>query len=367
MTRKSPVDSTQSETFGCLVKRIRATTQKETQQEWAARFHIHRTVLSEIENDKKDGIDLLAGQLREAWPELAADIDAATHATRAIRSRLKEQSRKKASALEVQVSSFLEAGQFAHARRLLLEGLDKTDDDRDCYWMYELLATALFGQGNKPGAYQALADALQCTVRAGLTDLEISTRDRLAYRRQMNGDFEIARQVVDVGLQQYPESAALWLRKGKVHWYECTFDLAYSSLTTALAHGAKRESTLHARGQALAEWHSFDAALADIEEYLSIPGTREASRAWVRSARAYVWGHTGHIAEAIAEFEQVEKVTGGTPWTSYRRGLAHAAAGETDNAIQHLTAAVKDTSPALKEPLRTRAIQALRDYGINPD
>lgn len=350
------------ETLGEVVKDIRKSL-REKQDVFAKRFHVSRQYISAHESER-ELIKGFAQQLSEEFKNESKRIWDAYEVSRSRRPVTR--GRRPESQLHRKVEQFMRSGRFGFARGAIREALIDESDERERHWLYERLAACHIGSNHERKAIEALESAIGCAIGAQLRDEELSSRDRLAAYHQQRVAFSNSLAVLDSGLQRYPDAARLWLRKGKVHWYEQTYSLAYAALTTALTHGSKRSSVLHARGQVLAEWGNFDAALADIEEYLKGKNKRVVNIAPVRATRAYVLGMTGRLSDALSEFDEAERLNSGSAWTQYRRALCYIHNGEHDAAVQRLNQALQFEGPKLNPPRRTHALTLLDQYSGNP-
>jgi tetratricopeptide (TPR) repeat protein len=358
--RTSSSDAGSEETLADVVRALRKSV-GETQKVFAKRFPVARTYISNTER----GELVVAGFMEQLVDEFRHE-DARIRAAYEVSLGRKPQprGRQRETAIQRKIETFIRTGRFTYARRALTEGLNDVRDERDRHWMYERLAATLMALDRENEAIEALEAAIACASSAGLRDEEISTRDRYASYYHRRAAFPAAHNVVDVGLRHFPDAALLWLRKGKVHWYEQAYSLAYAALTTALRHGSPRQSVVHARGQVLAEWGSFEAALVDLDEYLAGADVRIVNAASVRSARAYIWGQTGRMSDALAEFDAVERIKPDSPWLYYRRALCYVKAGQLKPAAKDLVRALTSEGPRLNPPRREHATALLQEWGV---
>jgi tetratricopeptide (TPR) repeat protein len=353
-------DADDGESLADVVKGLRTST-GETQEVFAKRFYKSRTYITNTERGDLHAEEFVKDLIKQ-FPKHKNRIEDAYE--RSLRRHSRMLGHRQQTALQQRIESQITAGRFESARRAILRGLANAPDAHETYWLYNRLHVALAALGRDDTANEALGSAITCAVGAGLHEEETLSRDRLASRHQIVGDFEAAHSVLDAGLIRFPATPKLWLRKGKVHWYEETYSLAYAALTAALKHGATRHSVLHARGQVLAEWGSFDAALADIANYLTFTKARPADIASARSARAYVWGQRGDLEQALAEFDEIEPLNPRSAWLHYRRALCYVSGRDTESATHYLTQALKCDSPKLNPPRKRHAMALLSNYGI---
>src|SRR5580704_3904904 len=222
------------ETLSEVVRDLR-TSLGETQEVFAKRFHISRTYVTNVEGGTLLS-EPLVDKLIDAFPEHEDRITKAYETS--LSNRPQKPPKQQKTTFQRKVDRFISEGRFAYARRALTEELDKTRDDAERHWIHERLAVVLIALGLDDDANQALNVAIDCAVSAGLVDGELSSRERLASHLQIQADFQTAHTILDAGLMRYPNAAPLWLRKGKVHWYEQAYSLAYGALTTALKHSS---------------------------------------------------------------------------------------------------------------------------------
>jgi transcriptional regulator with XRE-family HTH domain len=316
-----PAVQPQSESFAALVRSLRKEL-GETQGVFAERVGRARTYITALEKGKPPA-EVIRDDFIKAFSDYEDRIRAAYDTS--IRALPPARRRTRQTRFQRTVESFLNTGRFSYAVRALERALLTESDDAERYWLSERLYVALRASGSD-NDLAILAQAVEAAVRAELVNEEITCRDRLAGRYQIIGEFTAAHELVNDGLQRHPHSDRLWLRKGKVHWYETAYPEAYAALTTARTYGCSRTSVLHARSQVLAEWGSFEQALADSADYLALAkGTIPANIVAVRTARAYVWALTGDLDRALKEFAELRTKKQGRAWFYYRRGLSYVA------------------------------------------
>lgn len=355
--QKSTAAKDKTNAFGEFVRDLRTSVSvDETQSVFAERFHKSRNYITNIERGDFYPAEF-AEDLVKQFPDYEARIRESFDST--LKNRPQKAPRRSISSLQRQVENYIRTGRFVYARRAIMQGLDSVSDEGERQWLFERLHAALTGLGQQDAAIQALQNAIECAIGAGLVDAEISCRIRLANRYQIPAKFQLAHEVLDAGLLRYPSAGRLWLQKGKVYWYEEVYSPAYAALTTALRHGSDRQSVLHARGQVLAEWGSFTAALTDIEDYLAFDNHNVISEASVRSARAYIWGVTGQLGQALQEFEAITPNNPDSAWLYYRRALCYIQTDDKSSAMDDLRRAIEKDSPKLNPPRYAHAVALL--------
>jgi tetratricopeptide (TPR) repeat protein len=359
---KPQVPDGKGETLAELVRVLRGS---EKQKEFGRRLNYYsRQYISGIEKGKRQPSDQFLEKLKDEFQQFEQRIEAARE--RSSRHSPPGKQLKK-TADQLRIDHFMTTGRFNFARTAVREALTTADDVHDLYWLYDRLATASLALHD----WNEIADAWEAAIKhaesGNLLNEELESRNRLATFHQRRIEFAEALIVLDAGLRRHPNTALLWLRKGYVHWYQQDFSSAYSSLTTAMKNGSAKLTVMFARGQVLAEWGNYDDALADLEPYLAAPNRKLVNITEVRHARAYIWGHTGKLQEAFAEFKEVERLKPKSPWLHYRWGLCHDLAGEKEAAAERLIRSLRCERPWLKPPKRDHALKLLHDYGVDAD
>ncbi len=270
--------------------------------------------------------------------------------------------RSQTSSVQKDVETLLEARRFAHAQRAVVDGLRDVQTDKDSHWLYERLASADFELHRGDEAIAALHSALDCALASDLVNEELATRERLAAEYHHEWLFDEAHQILDDGLMRFPDTPMLWLRKGRLHWYEGHYSLAYAELMTAGKFRYPLQKVLYNSSQVLAEWGSFDAAHGDIKQFLEGKAYTSDEGAAVRSARAYIWGQTGQLARALNEFASIETALPDVGWVYYRRAICHHSDGNTEAAGTDLVKALTAKAGGLTPGQRNRARELLEQY-----
>lgn len=343
------------ETFAEVVKYLRQSV-AETQRDFGERFHHSRSYIANIERGAvyKPFLEQLLKEFSKHKTRIRAAYDVSV-----TQGRMNHQAPRTNHPIRRQVDALIKSGQFSAARRALAEGLRSAIEDTERQWMYDYLSVVLSALGKNDEAAEALTSAVRCAQAAELTKAEVTSRIRLARHEHHEGRFRDAHETLDAGLARFPDSSDLWLCKGTVHWYEAAHIAAYATLTVALAHGAKRSTILRVRGQVLAELHSFDAALADLNAYLDeYPDRIAVNEAAVRSARAYIWSQTGKTSEAGVEFDHASSLHCDSGWLYYRRALCAVALGDYKAASGAARRALECDNPRLW-PVRRQTMEAL--------
>jgi tetratricopeptide (TPR) repeat protein len=348
------------ENFAEIVRALRESL-GETQATFAKHFHRSRPYIAEHERDGlcvSGFMEQLVGKfgeheqrIRTAFEVSLAELPESAH-------------RRKKTPVQRQIEALTKTGDFTVARTTLKRSLKDPRDAQESYWLYDQLATVALALRRWDEVLGALTSAVACAMSNNLRDGEISSRNRLAKFHQRRVEFPEALTVLEDGLRRHPDAAELWLRRGYVHWYEQSYSAAYTSLTTAMAHGSARLTVLFARGQVLAEWGNYDKALSELEDYLAAPNRKPVNVGEIRHTRGYIWAHTGRLPEAFAEFAEVEKIKPRSPWLHYRWALAHALADDHEAASDRLICSLRCEDPWLKPPRRDHALALLQSYGI---
>jgi tetratricopeptide (TPR) repeat protein len=353
----------EGENFAKFLRVLRASL-GETQEIFAKRFHRVRTYITNYETGGERGSGFMEEVVKE-FKEHEQRIRAAFEVT--LTEVPESAHKRKKTTIQRHIEDLIKIGDFTVARTALKRALKDPRDAQESYWLYDRLATVALALRRWDEVHGALASAVDCAVSNNLRDGEIASRNRLAKFHQRRVEFPQALTVLEDGLRRHPDAAELWLRRGYVHWYEQSYSAAYTSLTTAMAHGSARLTVLFARGQVLAEWGNYDHALSELEEYLAAPNRKPVNVGEMRHTRGYIWAHIGHLAQAFAEFAEVERIKPRSPWLHYRWGLCHHLAGEKEAAADRLIRSLRCENPWLKPPRRDHALAMLQGYGVKAD
>jgi tetratricopeptide (TPR) repeat protein len=354
--------SDEPETFADVVRRLRKAA-NETQTVFGQRFHKSRNYITNTERGELT-VEEFMHDLIAAFPAEKKPIEAAY--TTSLDKRPQKATPVRETPLQRRIEDLLRGGRLADAEQALDQALRESDDNQQRHWIYERLHVTLLAQLKQDAADEALIEAIGCAANADLKIEEISSRERLASRYQQDDKLPAAIDVLEGGLDRYPDAADLWLRKGKVHWYEEEYCHAYAALTTALYYGSQKHSVLYARSQVLAEWENFEAALADIAAYLSCAGIEPVDEAQVRSTRAYIWGQMDDLERALAEFDAISASIPYCGWLYYRRARCYIKAGQEDDALHDLLLALRCERPPLDRRRKRHAEAILRKRNFMP-
>ncbi len=267
------------------------------------------------------------------------------------------------SGFQQSLLEMIKAGRGPEARAGIHRALRSSETPENRLWLLDQLADLEFASGNFEAGIAAWEQALTVAIETEFSADEIELRLRLASRLMNRELYSRARSVLDEGLMRVPSAGRLWRRKGIVHWHEHDYSNAYSSLIAARANGVSADSVLYARGQVLAEWGSFDAAVRDLTQALRQGLTPERA-AYVRTTRAYAYANLGKTKLALREFAVAERVTPDNAWLHYFRALCHHLMGNTADSVEGLRRALKSDVPPLNVKKREHALALLSEVGV---
>ena len=147
-----------------------------------------------------------------------------------------------------------------------------------------------------------------------------------------------------------------------MHWHDHDYASAYACLLAATTHGAPRHRVLYVRGQVLAEWGNFEAAVADLSAALRLSIDADHA-AYARTTRAFAYANLGRTKMAMREFAAAENVTPDNGWLHYFRALSHRLMGDEETCFRGLERALRANVPPLNAKKREHALALLREAG----
>lgn len=345
----SAPSSKSTESLGQVVRDLRHSV-GETQGVFADRFGYGRTHITEIENNRLSG-KRLRGPLVEQFSGAEQRINTAVDM---VEPRVKRD--QTFVALRHNIESLIKLGQLETAVEVLQPHMDAPPNAH--YWVCDQLWWLLTALDRHQEARQALTFALSA---ARLPAEKISCVVRMSRHSLAQGDFVWAHKPLDLTLEEHPDSPSLWLQKGEVFWIEEAYGPAYASLTTALRFRAKRNEVLRLRAQVLADWGSFDAALADIDDYLASDPSTPLHTCEVLGARAYVLGMTRKPQAADQAFTVAEQKGGSSVGLlHYRRAdYYHYRRDDDEAALAAYKRAIACDKPVLDHRRREIASERI--------
>jgi tetratricopeptide (TPR) repeat protein len=317
--------------FGIFVGSLRDDC-GDGQMTFAVRLNMSRTTIGMIETGKRRPTKTFLGRLERAFPERKQEIkDAAKRYRQSTLSTTNGPTQKNAERL-------IAARELQEVKTALGDALDAMpigDRDRPV-WMLACLGRVDILLGNLMSGGGLLYAAIETGESQGAPANEmIPLFDELADCRAQEGFQTIAQEVVDDGLERYPTAAALWYRKGMLCWYEHAFSNGHAALSMALRHQATRLQVLSARGQLLAEWGDYEAALVDLNKVIYDAKANPAQKADALAARSYALHMIGGVTNTLDsswDFRQSEAIMPDSAWLHYLRGLCDADKGKRANA-----------------------------------
>ena len=345
--------------FGILLGSLRDNL-GETQVAFATRFPVSRSVIANVETGASPSTSFLA-RLIELFPDQEQAILDAYERYGSHRRLSPSTKRPKNTALQ-RAEAQITRGQFTIAKRALDYELRTVADDHERFAILEALGRIHVGLNAHATSQEVFAEAANLGEKLFPDDERVlHVWDRLAVALQRQRKYATAHEHLNVALLHHTDAPLLWRRKGIVHWYEHDYSNAYASLTTALELGNPRRGIIHARGQVLAEWGNYDAAVAELDNVLANPTYSPISLAYARSARAYALAKLGDTEQALREFGDAEKITPKNAWLHYFRALCFVEIDEPGKALEGFTRALEAHEPPLNLPKRRRAEEMLRD------
>lgn len=351
--------TTESRAFGGLIRRLRGG---QTQQEFARLLKFSRSAVGNAETGRLPGESFVTA-LVELFPESEKEI-------RAIHKKAADTSRHEAGSARVsgsasvllrRIGSLRRQGRNQEARATLLRAVAVTKDPNERVAVWRELGEAHYALSEEAEGEAAFQSAIVDADRADLHREANELRNLLASRLVRADRFDEALVVVDEGLLVALRDPILWRRRGVVLWYAHRYPEAYAALTTALNCGLARRRVIHARGQVLAEWGHYAAAIDELSEAIEQAPTFVAE-AYARNARAFAYGSIGDMERALEEFAMAEKVTPGNGWLHYFRARCYDRNGDARRATEGYRRALACQSPALNSGKRQDALNRLENY-----
>lgn len=346
--------------FAKLLRRLRG---KDPQVEFARKLGIlSRSTYSMIERGHRRAQVPHRDNLIKLHPNERAEIEARFAAMDEEDSiRANSSSGRRQTSIQRIILESMKVGRDKEARASIMRELRTSEDPRTRIWLLEHLGCVELALGNADSFMAVASETIETAHASGLHDEERRLRKRLARRLAREGDYTGAHAVIDEGLEHHPDAAALWHRKGILHWYAHEYADAVACFMSARASGLNKRRFLYARGSVFAEWGHFAQAIEDLTFAVENPST-PANQAYARSTRAYALANSGQIDKAFAEWELAELVTPENAWLHYFRALCYRDTGDTDRMLSELRCAIECDVPALNEAKRVHAAEILRQY-----
>ena len=349
--------------FGRLIRELRGSRR---QKDIAHELHRSRTLVASIETGHSRPTPEFLSDFVELFPEHEQALIRTYNELPPKTRRGRTQRVTREDLAQRRIDSMIERGRAAEAKAGIELSLHTESDPTYRVWLLEQLGQLELQDGNRDATLDLYAKAIDAADAASLAERASEIRNHLAGLFTHGDQFPEAHAVVDARLLIDPADGRLWRRKGIIHWYAHSYPDAYACLTTAHAFGQPVSRIVHSRGQVLAEWGNYPAALADLDHALDQPAS-DRDHAYARSTRAYVYAQLGDLDLALKEFAVAEEVTPDNAWLHYFRALCYIRYEERDRAIAGLEAALACDIPPLNGPKRERALQLLHDYGITQD
>lgn len=330
--------------FAGLVRDLRASV-GESQAMFAARLSVSRSLIGNVETGTLPSRTFVSA-LVAAFPD--RDVVITDAYGRVDEARTAHAVTKPRSVLQRRVDVQIDSGRLLEAAAAIRYELTSDDSREDRLWLLERLAQVQFLVGREDEGLYTMTLAVDACRPDNVhypTSKHIALQTELASRLQRRDDFAAAQNVLDAGLIAQPAAAALWHRKGIVHWYAHGYCEAYACLMTALKHGHPLRRIVHARGQVLAEWGSHSAAILDLTNAVDDPHVTPVAAAYARSTRAFAQAKLGDWQSALEQWQMAEVVTPDNAWLHYFRATCYIDHQEYDLAEAGFRRALQCRSP----------------------
>jgi tetratricopeptide (TPR) repeat protein len=351
------------DTFGRLLRHFRKR-EGLTLHEMGMKVDLSSQMVGAIERGTRYPSSQLRDRLLELFPKDKEEIESRYSAAKleqeAERTRAVSRSAP-STQLQLQVTGMIKVDRVPEARAAIKRALAGDQEPAQRVWLLDQLAGLEASNGDIE--IDLRREAIEIAHESGLHDEERTLRLTLARRLTFRGDYTAAHALLDEGLKRHPDAGALWRRKGIVHWYAHEYADALACLNAAMASGIPLSRIVHSRGQILAEWGNFAAAVDDLTLAME-EATSPANEAYARSTRAYAIAELGDFTLAMSEFTLAEQVTPDNAWLHYFRALCHHKRGNKEQAIEGLHRALEGDIPKLNSAKRAHAIATLKQYGI---
>jgi|SRR5579862_7364861 len=358
------MESTASAAFGQLLERLRG---KEAQLDFAARVGITRQQYGMIKAGKRRPDSSLRDALVARFPECQSEIEKLYADVETERLARREQRSSAHAGLDKRlqrlIANSIKVGRIEEARAGIARSLEGAQSPATRVWLLDQLADLESTDGNPDAAIAARREAIRYAHASGLHDDELRLCLTLARLLTVSQQYVAAHEAVDECLKDHPDAGALWRRKAIVHWYEHQYPDAYACLASARTNGVPLSRIVHTRGQVLAEWGNYTAAVEDLTQAVD-EATSPANAAYARSTRAYALANLGDVDHAMSEFALAETVTPANAWLHYFRALCHGKIGDEERLCNGLKRALECEVPRLNSPKQAHAIAILKEHGI---
>lgn len=358
------MDERAREAFGKMLRRLR-THEGLTLVELGTKVRLSSQMVGAIERGERYPSSQLRSELPKLFPSDTEEIEK-RYKTAKEEQEAKQSSRRKTQGtpLQRQIAGMIKVDRVREAKAAIKRALTGDQEPALRVWLLDHLAELEANNGDLEINHRR--EAIGIAHESGLHDEERRLRLTLARRLTQRSDFVAAHAVLDEGLRHHPEEGVFWRRKGIVHWYAHEYSDAVACLNSARANGIPLTRIVHSRGQVLAEWGNFAAAVDDLTQAID-EATSPANAAYARSTRAYAIANLGDFDLAMSEFAIAEHVTPENAWLHFFRALCHDKEGNREQAIEGLRRSLKFDVPALNQLKRVQAIAQLKQYGIDAD
>jgi tetratricopeptide (TPR) repeat protein len=311
--------------FGAILKDIREVHCEESQEEFAHRLHVSRSLIGSLETKgtpTSDFVKLLA----EQFSAFAAKINEAAKDTY---ERIPPRSKGKDATLLTVIDRLIDTGQHIAAIERIRYELYRENDDSMVFELERRNGYISAVGGDYAGSHRAFLRAIELGEKESAIsrhDMSLVWEDFIDILQKV--DFRLAHSAIQDALRQYPTATAIWHRKGIIHFIEKEHASAYAALTIAMQHGKSHANILVTRGCVLAEWGRHEAAVRDLEQALKhCDGELVVEQAKAQAALAFSLFKTGYKDRALKESDIAEKISTLDPYVHYFMGILEAAIG----------------------------------------
>jgi Tfp pilus assembly protein PilF/transcriptional regulator with XRE-family HTH domain len=296
----------------------------ETQQVFANRLHVSRSVIANIETTTPPSKAFLEA-LIAAFPDLADDL-VAVSGPGTVRSQPKPPNAQ----LERFVRANLRRGSYAEARSALeRENSSIPSSDHEAkIWINQTLAHVHTHEGNP------LRGTLSLLICARIGDMGacdpqeiVAIYDEMILLALRAGSEDLAHTMLDLALLKHPTAPELWHRKATTHWNAREFSSSDAAFSLADRYRSRRRwvNVELDRGQMLAEWGRPHDALDQLGGALRDSAMTPEEIAYANTAEAFARFRAGATVSSVdSTFTKAATVLRDDGLLYYLRALCYA-------------------------------------------
>lgn len=330
-----------------------------SQTEFGSHIGYSRSAVASAETTPGVPSDAFLKALIERFPTDKAAIEAAYAQYATAPKRETPQPPNRVPPIVQAVENHIAWGELRTARRQIQLALRSATDHTRFLLLEQLGRIEAMGGGFTPSDLHILeAIELGEQLYPG-DDRVIALWDQMLDQLIRSWQYELAEEQLERALVSHVDSPILWLRKGVLSWHRHRYSEAYADLTTALQLGAARLTVLHSRGQVLAEWGNYEAAVTELDEVIAESRISLAQAAYARSTRAYALYKLGETTQAFQEFALAQAITPDNAWLHYFRARCYEEREDPFLAVSEYGLALALQEPRLNQPKAEYAHAAL--------